>query len=200
MSAESIGMKIPQGDGLSVGLSTAGTLFSVIGGMGTARAARRQGAAMNAAAQFEAAQLEQNAGQAIAAAQRVKMSREQHARLIASRALAVGAKNGGLDDPGVQNVIADIEGEGAYRAMIALYDGEERARQLRMGAGARRYEGALAEQAGIDIATGRTIKAFGTGATDIATMYSKYGHGGPSKQKSGDGWLDAGTPDFLSIG
>lgn len=107
--------------------------------------ARRTGEMRRTAAEFSAQQLEQQAGQSIAAAQRDALDQQHTARLVESRAIALAAAGGGsASDPTVINLVARISGEGAYRQMAAIYQGAEQARQLRTGAEAKRYEGELA--------------------------------------------------------
>lgn len=103
----------------------------------------------NKAAKSEARQLE---GQAIverATSQRDAMEQRRQARLLTSRALAVAAASGGgADDPTVVNIMSDLEGEGEYRALTALYEGETEAQGLEAQARARRKEGKNAKIAG----------------------------------------------------
>lgn len=183
----------------------AGTVAGVIGNLSAGRTARKQGEAAQAAANFEAAQMDQAAGQQIASAQRAALEQRRRAALIVSRGLAVAAASGaGASDPTVANLLADVEGEGAYRAGVALYEGEERARQLSLGADAKRYEGEIMKQGGKDRQTAYTIAGIGRGLAGGGSMFAKYGMGGPKKKNafgadSGDGWLDAGTDGYPSI-
>ncbi|WP_016745739.1 hypothetical protein [Rhizorhabdus wittichii] len=107
------------------------------------------GIAANKAAKAEARQMETQAGLERATSQREAMEERRQARLLNSRALAVAAASGGgADDPSVVNLMADIDGEGAYRALTALYEGETEARGLEAQAKARRKEGKNAKIAG----------------------------------------------------
>ena len=136
-------------------LAIIGTLMQMGGGMASASAARTAGINQRIAADYKARQLEQNATQQIAASQRRAGEERRRAQLVASRALAVaGASGAGVSDPSVANLLADLEGEGAYRAGVAMYDAEEQARQMRMGAATSRYEGAIAEAGGRSRARG----------------------------------------------
>lgn len=157
----------------------AGTLLSTKSQLDQAKAARTAAGRQAQAAAFDAAQLDVNAGQAIAAAQREGLEQERQARLIASRALAVGAATGSASDPTVVNVIADIEGVGALRKATAIYQGEEQARKLRMGAAARRFEGDLALEAGELTSDAYKTAAFGTAISGGGSLFAKYGMGGP---------------------
>lgn len=158
-------------------LGTLADLFSVGGSLIKARAQRQYGKAVDSAAQFEAEQLEQKAGQSIAVSQRVAREEVRKAELAQSRALALAAASGGgASDPTVVNIIAGLAGEGAYRQMVALYEGEDRARSYRLNADARRYEGKSARKAGTIGATGTLLSAGGS-------MLAKYGGGGFSSDE-----------------
>lgn len=115
----------------------------------------------------EAGQLEQQAGQDRASSQRTAAEQKRQARLLASRAQAVGAATGGGLDPTVVNTIANIEGEGELRALTALFDGEEEARSGEMQAAARRREAKTVKKAALFGAGGQILQAG-------ATMYSRF--------------------------
>jgi hypothetical protein len=141
-----------------------------------ADASRLAGQRRNVASQFEAEQLEQNAGQVVAASQRDALEERRRADLMASRALALAAASGGgSSDPTVVNIIAKLKGEGSYRSAVALYRGETEARRLRMGAKAKRYEGAVAEEGGEYQAAGYETMA-------VASLFKTVGSSiGPTK-------------------
>lgn len=157
------------------------TILQGVGGLMAGFGARSAGKAEQAAAQFQAAQLQQNAVQAVAASQRAAAEERRKAQLVASRALAVAAASGGsASDVSVQNIIADLDSEGAYRAMVALYEGEEKARQLGMAAQGKLYEGELVAKAGRQKQAAYTIAGIGSMATGAGSLFMKYGRGGPS--------------------
>jgi len=79
------------------------------------------------------------AGQTIATGQRVSLEQKRQAELMASRAVAVAAAGGAAQD--IDNLIADIHGEGAYRANVAMYEAETEAENLK-------FQGLMAEQTG----------------------------------------------------
>lgn len=117
----------------------------------------------------EAAQLDVQAGQTQASSQRDAIEQRRQARLVQSRALAVAAASGGgADDPGVVNIISDIAGEGEYRAMTALYNGDTEAAGLRGQATARRKEAKNVKTAGL-------INAASTLVGAGSSMFDRYG-------------------------
>lgn len=157
-----------------------GMFTNAMGSSQAAAAARTQAERARVAAQFEAAQLEQQAGQQMAVSIAAANEQRRQARLVQSRALALAAAGGGsASDSTIINLLARTAGEGAYRAGVALYQGEERARQLRLSASTKLYEGELAAESGQARAGAYETK----GAVDLlssgASLYAKYGMGGP---------------------
>jgi hypothetical protein len=135
-----------------------GTVLSVVGqakaGSDTARAA-----------EFQAAQLDQNAGQYRAAAQRSAEEARRQARLAGSRVQALARGGGG--DESIVRLQGEIAGEGELRALTAMYEGEERARGAEMQAAGRRFEGKNARRAA-NLGALNTVVKFGPG------LYEKY--------------------------
>lgn len=174
-------------------MSQFGTALNVGGQFLGALSHVRSGKAARQAAEFEAEQLRQNAGQAQAAGQYAAEDAAMRTKLLASRALAVAAAGGGgASDPGVVSQIAGIAGEGAYRQALALYGGEERAREMMGAADSAVYRGKLTQSMEKRAAIGQTI---GAGASAVrgtaqtrsllrdfesqASLRSKYGGAGP---------------------
>jgi hypothetical protein len=117
---------------LGTKLALGSTLLS--GGTG-ALAADKQGRAAAAAAKAQAK------GEAAAASQEAAEDRRQ-ARYAASRAQAVAAASG-AGGVGAINKIAEIEGEGEYRALMRLHNGGQRANIAMSQARAARDEGRM---------------------------------------------------------
>lgn len=142
-------------DILPTALMVTGTLISAGGAL-------QEGQAAEAGARFEAAQMSQAAGQERAASQRRALEERRRARLAQSRAQAVAAASGaGATDPTVLNIIGDIEEEGEYRALTAMFEGEEAARGMEMGAMARLWEGRQQRKASRITAASKVLEAFG---------------------------------------
>lgn len=173
-----------------------------------AEAALLTGRQRKAVSEFQAVQLDQNAGQAIAASQRDGADVARMARLAESRTLALAAASGGgASSPTVMNIIADLAGEGAYRKSVALYAGEDKARSMRMAAAGQRWEGDLALEAGeAGYDTGIGVANNLRGAGDIAagsalvkggaSLFEKYGMGGPA---SSTPMVGASTPGMFGL-
>lgn len=171
--------------GWAVALQAIGTVISVASGMSQAKAAKQAGIQAQIAENYKAAQMDQAAGQEVAAAQRKRDEELHRAQLVASRALAVAGKGGGgVTDPTVVNLISDIQGEGAYRGMVAIYDGEERARQLRQGGATARYQGDIYAAGGAQRASALRTGAIGSGIIGAGSLYAKYGpRSGPGPEQ-----------------
>ena len=100
----------------------------------------------------------------------------RQAKIIASRAVAVAAAGGQVQD--VDHLIADIYGEGAYRASISLFNAESQARQLE-------HAGDQAAKYGADVNaasknTANALKLQGTSAMlgTLAKGFQVFGGGG----------------------
>lgn len=131
---------------VGAGLGIAGTLLGAqsqrSAGRAQARAIKAEAEAKRRAAEFEAAQHEEVAGELIAASHRAAYEERKNAALLASRAQAVaGGSGAGVSDPTVVDIINQISGEGAYRAALALQEGEQAAKKHRMSAKSLRETG-----------------------------------------------------------
>lgn len=123
-----------------------GTGLEYRGNQDAADAAISIGQRQANAYRFKAAQETVNAGQAQGAGQLDAQEQRRQGALIQSRALALAAASGGgTTDPTVVNVIKNIAGEASYRSSVALYGGEEKARQLRMAAAADTFNAGIVE-------------------------------------------------------
>lgn len=117
----------------------------------------------------QAGQLDQMAVQDRASSQRTAGEQKRQARLLQSTALArAAASGGGASDPTVMNILANLSGEAEFRALTALYEGEESARSKEMQAQAKRKEAKNAKRAGYVAAAGQILQSG-------ATMYERFG-------------------------
>lgn len=117
----------------------------------------------------QAAQLDAQAMTDRASSQRQSIEERRQSRLAQSRALALtGVSGAGSDDPSIVNLMADLEGEGEYRALTALYEGETSARSKEAQAAANRKSAKATKTAGILNAAGSILKS-GT------SLYDRYG-------------------------
>lgn len=128
--------------------------------------------------EFQAQQLETEAGQSKAVSQVQAGDIARQVAIVQSATLARAAASGaGAQDPTVLNVMARTGAEGAYRQAVALYEGEAQARIDLARAGAARFEGqtnvsdAAAAKRQADIGAGATVLA---GGAKALSMYDKY--------------------------
>ena len=156
-------------------ISLIGTGMAVAGQMQTAKAAKTAGTNAMIAKNFEAEQAEVNAGQVTASGQRAAAEQRRRAELVASRAQALfGASGGSVSDPTAMSILSDLSGEGAYRAGVAMYQAEDKARMLRMGADVARREGSVIESGGKARAKAYQLSALGSAVAGGASLYDKY--------------------------
>jgi len=147
---------------------------SVIGTGLSAGGAIAQGGNEQAMADFQAAQLQQRAGQTRASAQRAAVDARRQGKLATSALQA----RAGLD-PGVARLAGDLAGDAEYRALTALYEGDERATGDVMQADALRRAGKQSRIAGY-------MKGVNSFLSMGADMGSRYGAGGFRAMDGGD--------------
>lgn len=173
---------------LPIAMQAASTLMKVRGSQQSAAAAKANAKATQKEKEFEATQLRQQAGQAIAASQRVADEQRRQARLVQSRTIAVvAAGGGGVSDPTIVNMLARTAGEGVYRANVALYGGEERARLLNMQAQAADYEGRTGRIMGDQLAKAAQIQGAASVLSGASSLYEKYNSMPKNTKALGDG-------------
>lgn len=155
------------------------------------------GSSEKGAARSQALQLEQQAGQDRATSQRAAAEQRRSARYLQSRALALAAASGaGASDPTVTSIISNIEGEGEYGALVAMYEGEDVAR-------GKEHAAAVARKQGKAAATAGALKAGGTLLSGGSSWYDKYGGrgapGAPGTAFSRNGSLKPSVVQGTSI-
>ncbi len=196
-------------DFLGPSLQVGSTILNVGSQVARANAGQLVAGRRKEALEFEAKQQDISAEESSGVAMRSAQDEIMKARTVNSTALAKAAASGaGASDKTVMDVLSRTAGEGAYRAAVAMYEGEAQARLDRMRAAALRYQADVgvadadlaASQSGIGIAS--TLLAGGVRAL---SMYDKYWSGPKAtattdavmplgRQASASGaWLDAGT-------
>ncbi len=135
-------------------------------------------------AEYEAAQMRQNAGEAQASAQHAALDVDRQSQLIASRALAVAAASGGgASDPGVVSLMAKYAQEASYKKAVALYGGDERARAMNAQADAKQFEGKNVALNSDMVAGSQLFGATTTlmkGSAKDSSLYQRFGMGAPT--------------------
>lgn len=192
---------------IPLAMSVGGSILGAMGASEASDASIVMGQRQREAAQFKAQQLRSHALQTVAASQRAGDTEERQARLLQSRALAVAAASGGgASDPTVMNLISGIAGEGSYRRAIRLYEGEDRARTLRMQADAAVYEGDLAVEGAASQSQAYQTQGMSSlfkGGSSIvgSSLFQKYASGGARMPSaSGDSNLIGGFDNLPIFG
>lgn len=190
------------GGGAAGGMMAIGALGELYGQIEQGRIARIQAGRERLYRELALWNAEREGDLAVAASQRTALEERRQADLVASRALAVAAASGGgVSDPTVVDILSRTKGEGAYRARVALYEGQARSRAMRMAAA-----GGGSFDASDSLKAGYNAAALGTAARAGMSLYAKYGMNGPGSLPetggSGDSALimDAGTPSFTAAG
>lgn len=149
-------------------MALAGTAMSAYGSI-------QQGKAQQEAANFEAAQMEQNAKAVTASGQQGALEQRRQTDIILSRAqAAAGASGFGSVDPDVLKIIGGITETGERNFQTELFNAGTQANQMKAQAGATRYEGEQTRRAS-QIQAGATVLS---GAADAGMMY-KFGQSQP---------------------
>lgn len=118
---------------------------SVIAGFGDIFDAEME----NKRGKYLSRRLYERANNTLASSQREAEEIRRQKRLLQSRAQAVAAFSGGdTTDFSVVDALADIEQEGEFRALTALYEGKSAAAGLRDEAKMAKYRGKQARLAG----------------------------------------------------
>lgn len=157
-------------------LATVATIASLVGGGITAAGTIAAGRQASANANFEAAQLDEQAKEETAASQREALQAKRKTNFLLSRQQAVASASGfGALDPTVLQLAGDVAQEGAYQEGIIRYGGEQRARGLRGQADATRATGDAQKR-------GSFFSAAGSLASSFGSLFSKYGSGMPGDE------------------
>lgn len=161
------------------------TVVSALAERRAGQVADATGKANQQAADYQAAQMKVNAGQERAAAQRKALAETKRKDLAQSRVQALSAAGGGGTlDPSIVDIMGDLESEGTLNAQNALYEGEERARDLETGASLKTYEGQQARAAGKTAKKSSSIAVAGAlfqggakvaGSSQFQSLMDKYG-------------------------
>lgn len=173
---------------IGAGLQGAGASAAAGATIAGGNAALQAGQLQKQAADFQAAQLEENAGQSFAAGQRQMLDAQERTRLAISSLRAGAAGNGTNVAVGSNAAIAgDIERRGSYNAAMDMFNGDSaRIGQLNQAAGVRLSgEAALiggqeAQQASLLQAKAGEFNAAGTIAGSAGNIFkSIYGFTNP---------------------
>lgn len=176
--------------------NAASTVMSMMGqskaGDAALAAARRKKMAYDS----QAAQLDINAGQQVASAQRAAEDERYQASLLKSRALALAAASGGgASDPTIVNLMAKLSGRGEYNSETAMYQGQEKARGMTDQARMARYSGDVAMADGEAAKDASRLSMVSTLLNGASSLYTKYGQSTDPSASNGFGYNGTWTAD-----
>ena len=158
------------GSTIASGIRAAAPIASIGGTVLSAVGANNQGKAQQAEANSEAAQLTQNADEAQASAEQKAGQQDVETAYALSNAQAAAAAGGGsATDPTVTRNLQTIAGQGKFRALTDMYQGNEVAQADLNQAAATKYGGQLQANAG-------TTKMYSTILSGASSLYDKYGN------------------------
>lgn len=181
-------------------LQLAGTGIGAAGDLARGNATMLAAQRKSQASEFEAEQLDQQAGQEVAASQRGAADEALKTALINSAALARAAASGaGASDPTVVAIMAKTAGMGSYRQNLALYQGEAQARLDNLRATADRYQASntLADASAAQSASRMTAAAtLFSGGAKAASLASKFWTSPTGGGGTGGGMAD--TSDYVA--
>jgi hypothetical protein len=154
----------------------AGTALKASGEARTAYAYKAQGDAIMAAREFEADELRASGLSDEASSQRVASEQRRTAKRVGSDLIAKAAMTGGASDPSVIKAAADIAGEGEYRALVAMYQGQTSRAGKESAATIKEFEGQQAQYIGREKKAAMLTRSKVTALSAIAgpSLYSKY--------------------------
>lgn len=176
----------------SMAASAVGGLVSASGTLAGGSYAAQAGQMQQTAANYQAAQLESNATQAVASAQRQAIDTQLKTNLAISSSTANAAANGVNAGTGsAATNVGNLAARGKYQAAMDLFNGESTATGLRNQAQGVRYTGQMEEIGGQEQQSASKLAALGTLAGSVGTGFGQYGKyaaykaGGPTAAASG---------------
>lgn len=171
-------------------LAVVGLVVTIAAAAASAYAAYEQGQQQQAAAQYNAKLVRNQALQAQYAAEAQAKQREEHTRrLLASQRVAAGA-SGVTTEGSPLAVMMDSAAQGAYEAGLIRAGGQYQSDALFGEAGIQRFYGQQAAEAGT-LRAGTTLLS---GAGSATSAYARYQQTQPSSVNPGGGTLGSPGP------
>lgn len=174
-TAAAVGGTIAATGGVAAPLAVGALGLGAMATQQSAQGAMAAGKSQQIAADFEARQLQQRAGQERAMAQRQSIESSRQSELAISRAIALAsASGGGSYNPGIARIIGGLAEDGELRRQLILSSGEERAIGNQLGASSRRLEGHMAMNEGRSRRNTAYLSGAATLAGEGANLYERY--------------------------
>jgi hypothetical protein len=160
----------------SMAASAVGGAMSASGTLAGGSYAAQAGQMQQTAANYQAAQLESNATQAIASSQRQMLDARLKTNLAISTSTANAAANGVNAGTGsAATNVGNLAARGKYQQAMDLFNGESTATGLRNQAQGIRYTGQMEEIGGEEQQSASKLAALGTLAGSVGTGFGQYG-------------------------
>ena len=160
----------------AIGLTVAGGAASAAGTLAGGNYAAQAGRMAQAAEAYKATQLRQNAGLAIAGAQRQMMDTQDRTRLAISSSTARAAASGvdaGVGSPATN--VGELAKRGSYLSLMDLWKGQAQASGLENEATAALYTGEMERMEGEEKQQASRLAAAGTLAGSAGSSLGTYG-------------------------
>jgi hypothetical protein len=180
--------------GGAMGLTGIGSAISAASSLAGGGYAQEAAQMKQQAANYQAAQLRQNAGGEIAAAQRQAFDVDQKTNMLRSSAVANAAAAG--VNAGTGSAVTNqsgIVGRGSYLAGMDLWNGQNRATGLLNQAQGVQYSGYIDALAGQEAQRASYLSAMSTIAGGGASLMRMYGANAPTTPGGQMTWTDMGT-------
>lgn len=162
--------------GTMMALTAAGAATSAAGTIMSGNAAAQGGQIAKNAEDFKAAQLNQQAVQSRAVAQRQALETGRKTTFaLSSLQAGAAASGGGASDEGVTVLASDIAGRGKYLSLADMYQGENTARGLEAQAEGATYTGEADLFEGEQKQSASRYTAAGTILGGAGSMFKQYG-------------------------
>lgn len=156
-------------------MMTVGTLMNISGGLGEMKSLKVGAARKMAEGEWNALEAERDAQTAIGISQLQAREQERQGQFIEDRIRVIAAAQGGGSDPSVVNLLGRAAGEKAYRAAVALYEGEDQSRSLRIKAQAIRYQATTEAAAMLDERKAKKRQIIGSTLMMGSSMFGRFG-------------------------
>ena len=173
-----------------------GTVLNAAGQVQSGQAARAAGIAQQQAADYQAQELTQQAGQTRAVAEQASINQRTNAAYVLSKVRANAAASGSATDPTAVDVAGQVGARGEYNALSEIYTGEEKARGLENQSALDIYTGQQEAEAGKYKQQAANLGALSSVLSGGGNLASKYGDaGGFGSSSSSSGAIDSGSWD-----
>lgn len=175
-SADAAWVMVQDPGTLMVAATVAGGAIQGMSTLAGGKMAAQAGQMQQSEANYQATQIQQNASQALAGAQRQALDTQQRTNLAISTATARAGASGAAPDVGsaVANT-GQLAKRGSYQALMDMFNGQSKATGLENEASGIRYTGSIDELEGEEKEKASYLAAGGEFAGSIGSAAGQYG-------------------------